>query len=158
MRTYFSKLIIVPALVAGVALLGGCASDPTIDTSPGAEVSFDGLHKVKGSWADEAWARPGIDLTQYSKVLLQGVGVEYRPGGETRNWTYRSSSGPFEVTAAQKERFQKLVAEVFQDEIAKSEHYEIATEPGPDVLLVRAALLDVVSYVPPSSPHVSTFT
>ena len=41
------------------------------------------------------------------------------------------------------------MAEAFLDELGKSEKYTLVNESGPDVLLVRGALLDVVSYVPP---------
>jgi len=135
-------------LVAGIA---GCAgSTPTIDTSPEAEVTFDGLHEVKGGTADQAWARPGSDISQYSKMMLQGVGVEYRPGGEAgRTYHSRSQGGPFEVTAEQRKRFETVIREAFIEELAKSEHFELVEEAGPEVLLIMGALIDVVSYVPP---------
>jgi hypothetical protein len=136
---------------AVVLVLTGCAaSTPTIDTSPEAEVTFDGLHEVKGGRADQAWARPGVDLSQYSKVMLQGAEIEYRPGGESgRSFSARSQGGPYEVTEDQKARLRAVVAEEFLEELSKSEHFTIVSEPGPDVLLVRGAILDVVSYVPP---------
>jgi hypothetical protein len=132
-------------------ILTGCAtSTPTIDTSPEAEVTFDGLHEIKGGRADQSWARPGIDITQYSKIMLQGAGIEYRPGGESgRTRVSRSDGGPYEVTAAQKEAFREILVEKFLEELGKSEHFTIVSEPGPDVLLIRGAILDVVSYVPP---------
>jgi hypothetical protein len=99
---------------------------------------------------DAAWARPDFNLKPYSKVMLQGVGIEYRPGGESRNTFYATSSGRhFEMDAKQKAGFQEIMREAFVAELAKGEHYEIVTEAGPDVLLVRGRLLDVVSYVPP---------
>lgn len=131
--------------------LAGCAAPtPTIDTSPEAEVTFDGLHEVKKSRADKAWAKPGTDISQYSKVMLQGAGIEYRPGGESgRTWYARSQGGPYEVSAQQKEALRQIVAAEFLEELGNSEHFTIVSEPGPDVLLVRGAILDVVSYVPP---------
>lgn len=134
-------------------IIAGCATPPpTVDTSAEAEMTFDGLYPVSNSRADAAWARPDIDLTPYSKIMLQGVGIEYRPGGETgRSLSSRSSGGPFEVTEAQKDGFEALMRETFLEELGKSEHFTIVTEPGPDVLLVRGALLDVVSYVPPET-------
>ena len=139
------------ALSLAALLIFGCATTtPTIDTSPEAEVTFDGLHEIKASTADKAWARPDIDLSQYSKIRLQGAGIEYRPGGESgRTWSARSRGGPFEVTDKQKERLRKVVAEAFLDELGKSEKYTLVNESGPDVLSIRGALLDVVSYVPP---------
>lgn len=144
---YGKSLLVV--LVA--MLLAGCATPaPSVDSSAGAKASFDGLLPVKNSNADEAWARPDIDLTQYSKIMLQSVGVEYRPGGESgRSLRARMSSGPYEVTAEQRARFESIMYEAFAEELATSEHFTIVSEAGPDVLLIRGALLDVVSYVPP---------
>ena len=140
----------IAGLILLIGGLAGCAaSTPTIDTSPEAEVSFDGLHEVKGGSADKAWAMPGVDLTQYSKIMLQGAGIEYRPGGESpKSFSARSSGGPYEVTEKQKEQFRALVANTFLEELAKSEHFKLVEEAGPDVLLIRGALLDVVSWVP----------
>jgi hypothetical protein len=135
-------------------MLAGCATpEPKVDTSAEAEMTFDGLFPVTNSRAQMAWARADLDLTPFSKVMLEGVGVEYRPGGESgRTWQQRSSSGgPFEITEAQKERFESLMRETFIEELGRSERFTIVTEPGPDVLLVRGALLDVVSFVPPDS-------
>lgn len=136
--------------VVFLALAGCAGSTPTVDTSDEAQMTFDGLYPVKGTRADEAWARPGADLSQYSKIMLRSVGVEYRPGGESgRTAMSRSRGGPYEVTEEQKAAFQSIMAEAFLDELEKSEHFSIVSEPGPDVLLIRGALLDVVSYVPP---------
>lgn len=139
------------ALTASLALIAGCASSPpTIDMGPDAEVTFDGLHPIKGSSADAAWARPGSDISQYSKIMLQGVGVEYRPGGESgRTFHSRSQGGHFEVTPKQRERFETVVREAFLEELALSEHFELVNGAGPEVLLIMGGLLDVVSYVPP---------
>jgi len=150
MKRYFAPLIIVGSILSILTFAGCATSTPTIDTSPEAEVTFDGLHEVKGGRADEAWARPDFDISQYSKIMLQGAGIEYRPGGESgRTWSSRSRGGPYEVTEGQKARFRVLVAEVFLEELSKSEHFTIVSESGPDVLLVRGSILDVVSYVPP---------
>ncbi len=142
------RLMMLPI---AILLIFGCAtSTPTIDTGPDAEVTFDGLHEIKGSIADKAWARPDLELSQYSKIRLQGAGIEYRPGGESgRTSMARSRGGPYEVTEKQKEGLRQVVAEAFLDELGKSEKYSLVNESGPDVLLVRGALLDVVSYVPP---------
>lgn len=137
----------VVQLIALVVVAGCATSTPTIDTSDESKMTFDGLYPVKGTRADDAWARPDVDLAQYSKIILQSVGVEYRPGGESgRSF---SRGGPYEVTEEQKARFEATMREAFLQELGKSEHFTIVTEPGPDVLLVRGGLLDVVSWVPP---------
>ena len=132
-------------------VLGGCSTQPaTLASGPNAEVTFDGLYEIENSVAAKAWAKPDLDLTPYSKIMVEGAGVEYRPGGETSRTTMsRSSLGPFELTEKQKAGFEELVKETLLDELGKSERFTLVQEPGPDVLLIRGALLDVVSYVPP---------
>ena len=139
------------AAMAIAGLVAGCAgTSPSINTSADAEMTFEGLYPVEGGTADAAWARPGVDLSVYSKIMLQGVGVEYRPGGESGRF-YRPgrTDDYFEITDKQKQRFSALVAKVFLEELRKSEKFTIVSDPGPDVLLIRAGLLDVVSFVPP---------
>lgn len=133
--------------------LGACATPtPTIDMSEDAELTFDGLRPILNSRAAKAWAKPGLDLTVYTKIKLQGAGIEYRPGGQSgRTMSSRSQGGPFEMTEDQKARFQSIAVEVALEELAKSERFTFVDEVGPDVLIVRLALLDVVSFVPPQS-------
>lgn len=129
----------------------GCtASNPTIDVSPEAEITFDGLYPVKGSSADAAWARPDFDISQYSKIMLQGVGIEYRPGGATGK-LYRPGSGDdfYEITERQKQGLKEIVREAFIKELGASQYFTLVDEAAPDVLLIRGGLLDVVSFVPP---------
>lgn len=138
-------------ITAALLIATGCTSTPpTIDMSADAEVTFDGLRSVENTRADAAWARPDADLSGYTKVMLQGAGIEYRPGGESgRTSVSRGRGGPYEVTEAQKSWLEEIVIEAFSEELARCEVLEFVQEPGPDVLLVRGALLDVVSYVPP---------
>lgn len=133
--------------------LAGCATPtPTLDTGPNAEITFDGLHAVQNSAADKAWAIPGLDLSGYNKIMFEGAGIEFRPGGEAgRTSVSRSRGGPYEVTDQQKAGFRRVVGETLLDELGKSERFTLVNEAGPDVLLIRAALLDVVSYVPPET-------
>lgn len=114
------------------ALVAGCAtSTPTIDMSAEAEATFDGLYPIKGGSADAAWARPGMDLSHYTKIRLHGVGIEYRPGGETgRMSRSRTNASHFEVTEAQKTRFESVMREAFREELARSEHFTLVEEDG----------------------------
>ena len=134
-------------------LVAGCASSELkLDTSAEADMTFDGLFPVKNTRVHSAWARADLDLSSFNKIMLAEVDVEFRPGGESgRTMRSRSGSGPFEVTEEQKARFDALVREVFLDELSRSENFTVVDEPGPDVLMVRGALLDVVSFVPPET-------
>ena len=55
------------------------------------------------------------------------------------------------MTEAQRERLLATVREAFLKELGKSTRFTLVDEPGPDVLMIRGTLLDVVSFVPPDT-------
>ena len=138
-------------LVLFVSLLvSACETvSPSIQTGPDAEVSYDGLNRVSGARADEAWALADLDLSSYSKIKFDGLGIEYRPGGK-RGTTDARRATEYAVTEAQKKRLNDLVNEVFTDELSKSSRFVLVEEAGDDVLLLEGRLVDVVSNVPPA--------
>jgi len=138
-------------LLTAIVLIGACSStEPTMQTGPDAEVSFDGLHRVDHASMAMVWVRPGLDLSGYNKIRLVGAGIEYRSvkplTGTTRS---NSSRSEFPLDEKQKATFQKVVQEVFLEELRKSQYYTLVTEEGTDVLEIKGGLLDVVSSVPP---------
>ena len=151
MRTKFKTLSCQAAIIAlSAVMFAGCTTTPaTIDRSPDAEVTFDGLNPVIGGRMDQAWARSDFDISSYSKIMVQGAGVEFRPGGETRRGQQLAPNGHYAVTVEQKERFREQMGVAFMEELSTSEVFTIVEEAGPDVLLIQGGLLDVVSFVPP---------
>ncbi len=149
------KTIVVVTLLAAAAV--GCTSTPTFQTGEDAEVTFDGLTRMDGTIMDAVWALPDIDLTAYSKVMFEGVGVEYREvsgpysGREGSTTARRNSQSEFRLHPDTRALFEEEIAGAFREEMARSEVFEIVEEAGPDVLLVRGGLLDVVSRVPPET-------
>jgi len=98
----------------------------------------------------QVFVKPGIDLSRYSKMLIQPAGFDYKDVPEVRNPDRRSTSRTaYPLTESQRREFESSVDKVFSKEFLKSKHFVEVAEPGPDVLLVRGALSDIVSYVPP---------
>jgi hypothetical protein len=144
---YRSVSLTLVTLVA----VGCTTAPPSIQSGPDAELSFDGLHVVDNSQADKSWARPDFDISNYTKIMLQGAGIEYRQVKDRGSSSIaRSQGGPYFINDKSRTDFEALVAEVFVEEMEKSEKYTFVNEPGPDVMTVRGGLLDVVSYVPPN--------
>lgn len=137
--------------VGTVFVLVACeATAPSIQAGPDAEKSFDGLNRVENSRADIAWALEDFDLSGYSKLLLQSTGFEYaKADNRGRTETERNRGGNFVIDANQRKRFEEEVGKVFQEAFDDLENWEIVTEPGPDVMIVRGSLLEVTSFVPP---------
>ncbi len=139
------------AILLSTVLFTGCASQgPTEATLRTDELmTHDGLYPVDNPRADAAWARPDADITGYTKIMLEGVGVEFRPGARSRVNRATSASDYYVVTPERKQRLKEVFAERFREELAKSTHFTLVNEAGPDVLLIKGGLIDVVSYVPP---------
>jgi hypothetical protein len=150
------------ALAALAALFSGCTSTPQFQSGPDAEVTHDGLTRVDKTVMDTVWARTDIDVSDYNKILLQGVGVEYRPvkgaysGSAGSTSIRRSSQSEFQLDDKTKAIIEEEIRGAFVEELARSNRYEIVSEPGPDVLTLRVGLLDVISRVPPDTIGRST--
>ena len=147
-------IALVTLLAAAAA---GCTSTPTFQTGEDAEVSFDGLTRMEGTIMDAVWALTDIDLTAYRKVMFEGIGVEYREvsgpySGRAGSSTARMrSQTEFRLHPDTRALFEEEISAAFRDEMASSEVFEIVEEAGPEVLLIRGGLLDVVSRVPPET-------
>jgi hypothetical protein len=139
-----NKLGMATVLAASV-LLVACNTTPT----PTDEVSHDGLTRIEKAGFDQVWVKRGTDLSPYKRIKLEGVGIEYRPAKCVRNAMQASSQQEFCLDDRQKQRLVDIIRESFRSELAKSTRFTLTDDVGPDVLLIRGALLDVVSYVPP---------
>ena len=136
--------------LVGVCLvvLAGCATGP-IEPKLGENETYDGLREVTNARVSQAWIRPGLDLSTYQKILPVNAGVQYRDVRPAPTRGTASSRSEFPVPAEARERFEKLVSEIFLEELQKQDRFEIVTEPGPNVLVIAGGLIDVVSNVPP---------
>ncbi len=124
---------------------------PALQTGPEAEYTFDGLVRVDNSRFRDAWADPEIDFTQYNKVLPVDARFEFRAVSKTasRTSTSRGTQRQFWISDANRDKLVATVSEVFEEELSKAQGWERADDVGPDVLILRGALLDIVSFVPP---------
>lgn len=135
------------ALFAGALLAvasGSVLSAPKFRTGDKAEITFDGLHRVDDTIMDAAWVKPDIDLSGYTKIMVLPAGMTFKDERGLRH-----SSTQFPLTEKQKQTLRETIFTVFVEELGKSKRFELTNDPGPDVLQIRGAVLDVVSNVPP---------
>ena len=101
------------ALLAATAALAACSSTATFQTGPDAEMTHDGLTRMDNTVLDAVWARTDIDVVGYKKVMLEGLGVEFRPvtgpysgrGGTSSSAMRRSSQSTFPMDAETQQLF-----------------------------------------------------
>jgi hypothetical protein len=136
------------ALTLYVSQVGAAPKQPRIETGPDAEVTHDGLVRVQKSVVDAAWVKPTLDLTPYKKLMIVSQGVSFRKLEPVSDFQARNES-QFPVKEENKERLSRELKTAFEAELAKLDRYEIVNQPGPDVLLLVGAVIDVVSNIPP---------
>jgi hypothetical protein len=147
---YTSKTARIIIAVFTLIFIGACASEPTLQQGPDAEMSFDGLIKVDNSRMTSAWVKPDLNLSEYSKILPANAGIEYRAvKSVSRVGRRTSSASEFPLNEKQKEKVEAAISGVFREELAKSQNFTLATEPAADTLIVVGMILDLVSNVPP---------
>ena len=109
------------------------------------EVDADGLHLLKDTKVAVAYAKPDSSLAPYTKVMLTDCFVEFQ-----QNWQHNYNMEQIglngRVSDKDAEAIKKQLAgefrTVFTDVLTSAGH-EVVDEAGPDVLLIRPALVNV---------------
>jgi len=114
------------------------------------ETSFDGLVKQEKGRFKLTYVDPDIDFTAYNKYIPGSAQFQFRAVKKTSSMTARrSNQREFWISDADKQKLEDTVSSIFAEELAKSETFTETNEPGPDTLIIRGALHDIVSQVPP---------
>jgi hypothetical protein len=129
------------------------------EAAPAKEVTGgDELVQKKGFFAG-TWVHPDADITRYSKLYLWDAVFQFREGGETSSGTTigtsRGDQAPYAVRDESKKKFEQVVSDSFVKALGQSKIFEVVDEVGPNTLIVRAAVLDIVSDVPPTRTGVN---
>ena len=147
MNSHMCKVFSAGILVAAT----GCAATPppTLQTGPDAEVTVDGLVRVDNAVVPVAYRKPDMDLTPYTRFMLDPVEVAYQkdPGNRRRSGVAGADDN-FALSPSQMETLKGMFREAVVEALTKDDGYELTTEPGPDVLRITASLVDLVVRVP----------
>lgn len=141
-------LTAVVFLASGVVL----AQD---DTGTKEVTGSDNLVKQKSSQFQELWVNPDADIKKYTKLYLWNSVFQFRDVSDhdvnrTTTAMMRGDQGYFTVAEEDQEKFKTLVVDVVVKELGRSKQFEIVDTVAPGTLLIRAAVLDIVSNVPPN--------
>jgi hypothetical protein len=138
----------VAFLAAGVAivsLVAGLAGTAVAAKDELPQVSSDGLHLIKGSKVRIAYAKPGATLSQYNKVIILDCYVDFVKDWQ-RDYNMNELGLSGRVSDKNAEDIKKHLGDefkkIFSEQLAKKGH-QVVEEPGPDVLILRPALLNV---------------
>jgi hypothetical protein len=124
-------------------LVEGCVIAP----SPG-PTTPDGLQQRANSRVDSVYAAPGASLVRYRRVMLDELDVAFKADWQQRRPEISSTEiGDVRTMAA------SLFRAAFTAELEKG-GYPVVDKPAPDVLRVKATVLDV-DFAPASAAAAS---
>lgn len=146
------------AALISVAILA--VATPATAQAPATE-SWDGLVEVNARRLDSAFLAPGADFRPYTKVMIDEPEVAFR-----QNWLRdmnRSRSAGRRVTEEDAARIQQSVGASTVDVFSRAftnAGFEVVTRPGPDVLDLRTAIVNLFVNAPDtmSAGRSTTFT
>jgi len=109
------------------------------------EVSEDGLHLLKDTKARVVYAKPGATLEPYSKVMLLDCFVAFRDDYKhDYNLDQMGLSG--RITDKDIEKIKDTLADEFRKkftEVLTNDGHAVVDEAGPDVLMLRPAIINL---------------
>ncbi|WP_279244072.1 DUF3313 family protein [Candidatus Litorirhabdus singularis] len=119
-----------------------------------AEAVKDEMVEAKKSKFKDAWVHPDADFTRYNQLMFAPTADwEFRDVGQgktSRTNTYSTNSkNQYGIREEDREKFKQTVSESFLKEMQRSKKFAIVDTAGPTTILIKAAVVDIVSNVPP---------
>ena len=110
-------------------------------------------HLEKGkSGFQETWVNPKANPAKYQHLYLWGAAFQYRdvgPAQRSRTSMMNTRQQEFGISEEDRKEFEAVISEIFVAELNKSKTFNVVDQIGPNTLIMRAAVLDIVSNVPP---------
>ena len=135
--------VALTALCTGLALVcpAGFAGK-----EPPPEVTKDGLHLYKQTKERVAYVRPGATFTQYKRLAILDCYVEF-----SKEWVKdynRDQRDPSrQIRENDLDRAKKALQgdfkKIFTEELQQGGRYQVTDSGGPDVLVLRPALINI---------------
>jgi len=120
-------------------------------------VNDDGMVLVENSELASVYADPGADLGIYKRFILLDASVSFK-----KNWQRdQNFPNPLKVKTSDMEKIQQDVAGLFREVFTKElvdGGYAMADEPGPDVLLIKPAIVDLDIQAPDIQSSTRTYS
>jgi hypothetical protein len=133
-------------LLFGAMLVGGVVTDLRVASAQEVDMTYDGLVRSDKRGLKGVWIKPGIDFSHYTGILFDAPEFEFRLPGTVEDRRFRQQQ--FVLTPDDKQGLSEMALRIFKEEAQKIQHYRLTDEPGPDVIIVRIRILDVLKIVP----------
>jgi len=141
-RSRFRRLVLAVPTVATLVLSGLLAALPAAalqtEGLPPPPADAEGLVRQASRGLDEVFLRPGATFRPYRRVLLAPVEVSF-----ARYWARDHRDIDAQESLKIRQDLAKLARTEFRRVLQRGAGYPMADAPGPDVLEVRAQLVNL---------------
>jgi len=117
-----------------LALLSGCV----VNAPPVTEKTSDGLVRVQSKQVDTVYAKPGVSLARYKRVMLDSVELAFKLDWEKRHPEVSESD-----IARIRSQGSAVFYDIFSSALTLNNGYPLTTQPGADVLRVTASITEL---------------
>ena len=110
------------------------------------QITEEGLHLMQDTPLAVVYAKPGVDLGVYNRVLLVDATVAFK-----KHWQRDQNRSRIKVNTKDMEKIKTGLAELFEQVFAEKlseAGYELTEERAEDVLVVRPAIINLDVYAP----------
>lgn len=118
--------------------------------------THDGLEQVIVEDHKVVYKKPGVDFSEYDKLLIMKAQVAFRKNWQ-KNYNRDNRSTGLKVTDADALKIKEKVAELFDEvfiEEFTTHKYQLVTEPQSGTLIIRPALVNLDVTAPTTSSAV----
>ncbi len=140
------RIVATAILASTLCMTLGCAVAPA---SPD-DVTDDGLLRVETALLDELYVAPNVSLANYQRVMLDPIEVNFKDGWRMQHPDLGDKE--FELLRT---RLAAMLQEVLVAELARG-GYMLAEAPAPDVIRLRASIVDADFAAPEAGVDRST--
>jgi hypothetical protein len=135
--------VLVAAALALVSPALSWAQSPSSRDLPAPPADAEGLQRTASSKVDEFYLRPGTSFTAYRRVRLGPVEVSFN-----KLWARQHRNVDAAESAKLREDLSRLARKEFARQMERGGGYELVEAAGPDVLEIRASIVNLDIYAP----------
>lgn len=129
-------------MTCAISCVLGIAAPAAIAALP---ADWDGLKQVESSRLDGVFLKPGADFRAYTKVMLDPTEVAFEQNWQ-RDFNRRTVSLNQRISDSDAARILEQARTGFESVFTRAYNdagYQVVTTPGPDVLRVRTAVVNL---------------
>lgn len=140
-------------LIVLILSMNSAFAEDQAEADQAIEERYGHLERGKSGFR-ETWVNPNTDWTKFENLYLWDAEFQFRdvgPARRTRSTMLNTRQREFGISEEDRLKFEEVVSDIFVEEIQKAKNFTLTEEIGPNTLILRGGVLDIISNVPPDA-------